>query len=60
MLDFVMITMGVGFFVASIFYVLACERMWDSHAARLCPRLDRDPRDHGLPRLRADQPRAVL
>jgi len=27
MLDFVMITMGVGFFVASIFYVLACERM---------------------------------
>ena len=27
MLDFVMITMGVGFFVASILYVLACERM---------------------------------
>jgi len=27
MLDFVMIAMGVGFFVASILYVLACERM---------------------------------
>jgi len=27
MLDFVMITIGVGFFVASILYVLACERM---------------------------------
>ena len=27
MLDFVMIAMGIGFFVASIFYVLACERM---------------------------------
>jgi len=27
MLDFVMIVIGVGFFVASILYVLACERM---------------------------------
>jgi len=27
MLDFVMLAIGVGFFVASIFYVLACERM---------------------------------
>lgn len=27
MLDFAMIAMGVGFFVASILYVLACERM---------------------------------
>jgi len=27
MFDFVMIAMGVGFFVASIFYVVACERM---------------------------------
>jgi len=27
MLDFVMIAMGVGFFAASVFYVLACERM---------------------------------
>jgi len=27
MLDTVMIALGVGFFVASIFYVLACERM---------------------------------
>jgi hypothetical protein len=27
MLDFVMIAIGVGFFVASILYVLACERM---------------------------------
>jgi hypothetical protein len=27
MLDFVMIAMGVGFFAASILYVLACERM---------------------------------
>jgi hypothetical protein len=27
MLDFVMIAMGVGFFCASILYVLACERM---------------------------------
>jgi len=27
MLDFVMIAMGVGFFVASVLYVLACERM---------------------------------
>jgi len=27
MLDFVMIAVGVGFFVASILYVLACERM---------------------------------
>jgi hypothetical protein len=27
MLDTVMIVLGVGFFVASILYVLACERM---------------------------------
>jgi len=27
MLDLVMIAAGVGFFVASILYVLACERM---------------------------------
>ena len=27
MLDFVMIALGVGFFVASVLYVLACERM---------------------------------
>ena len=27
MLDFAMLAIGVGFFVASIFYVLACERM---------------------------------
>jgi len=27
MLDFVMIAIGVGFFVASILYVFACERM---------------------------------
>jgi len=27
MLDFVMIAIGVGFFVASILYVLACERI---------------------------------
>jgi len=27
MLDFVMIALGVGFFVASLLYVLACERM---------------------------------
>jgi len=27
MLDFVMIAIGVGFFVASILYVLACEIM---------------------------------
>jgi hypothetical protein len=27
MLDVVMIVLGVGFFVASVFYVLACERM---------------------------------
>jgi hypothetical protein len=27
MLDVVMIALGVGFFVASVFYVLACERM---------------------------------
>jgi len=27
MLDFVMIAIGGGFFVASILYVLACERM---------------------------------
>jgi len=60
MLDFVMIAIGGGFFVASILYVLACERMWDGHAVRLHPRLDSDHRDHGLSRLRADQPRAVL
>jgi len=27
MLDFLMIAYGVGFFAASILYVLACERM---------------------------------
>jgi hypothetical protein len=27
MLDVLMIAMGSGFFVVSIFYVLACERM---------------------------------
>jgi len=27
MLDFLMIALGVGFFVASVLYVLACERM---------------------------------
>jgi hypothetical protein len=27
MLDVVLIAVGVGFFVASILYVLACERM---------------------------------
>jgi hypothetical protein len=27
MLDVVMIALGVGFFVASVLYVLACERM---------------------------------
>ena len=27
MLDIAMIALGVGFFVASILYVLACERM---------------------------------
>jgi hypothetical protein len=27
MLDFVMIALGVSFFVASVLYVLACERM---------------------------------
>ena len=27
MLDFVMIALGVGFFVAAVLYVLACERM---------------------------------
>jgi hypothetical protein len=27
MLDVVMLAIGVGFFVASILYVLACERM---------------------------------
>jgi hypothetical protein len=27
MLDFTMIALGVGFFVASVLYVLACERM---------------------------------
>jgi len=27
MLDTVMIALGVGFFVASVLYVLACERM---------------------------------
>jgi len=27
MLDFVTLAIGVGCFVASIFYVLACERM---------------------------------
>jgi hypothetical protein len=27
MLDVVMIVLGVGFFVASVLYVLACERM---------------------------------
>jgi len=27
MLDVVMITLGVGFFAASVLYVLACERM---------------------------------
>ena len=27
MLDFAMIAAGVGFFVASVLYVLACERM---------------------------------
>jgi len=27
MLDFLMIAYGVGFFVAAILYVLACERM---------------------------------
>ena len=27
MLDFVLLAIGVGFFVASILYVLACERM---------------------------------
>jgi len=27
MLDIVMVALGVGFFVVSIFYVLACERM---------------------------------
>jgi len=27
MLDIAMIALGVGFFVASVFYVLACERM---------------------------------
>jgi hypothetical protein len=27
MLDVVMIAIGVGFFVASVLYVLACERM---------------------------------
>jgi len=58
MLDTVMIALGVAFFAASVLYVLACERMWN--AARLCPRLDRDHRHHGLSRLRADQPRAVL
>ena len=58
MLDVAMMALGVGFFVASVLYVLACERMGD--AARLRPRLDRDHRDHGLSRLRTDQPRAVL
>jgi hypothetical protein len=27
MLDVVMIVLGVGFFIASVLYVLACERM---------------------------------
>jgi hypothetical protein len=27
MLDFTMIVLGVGFFAASVLYVLACERM---------------------------------
>jgi hypothetical protein len=27
MLDVVMVALGVGFFVASVLYVLACERM---------------------------------
>lgn len=27
MLDFVLLATGVGFFVASVLYVLACERM---------------------------------
>ena len=27
MLDFVMIALGVGFFAASVLYVLACDRM---------------------------------
>jgi len=60
MLDVVLIAVGVGFFVASVLYVLACERMWDSHAGRLHPRLDRNRRDNGLSRLRADKPRDVL
>ena len=27
MLDFLMIALGVGFFVAAVLYVLACEKM---------------------------------
>jgi hypothetical protein len=27
MLDVVMIALGIGFFAAAVFYVLACERM---------------------------------
>jgi len=60
MLDFLMIAGGVAFFVVAILYVLACEKMWGGDAIRLRPGRDRDHRDHGLSRLRADQPRAVL
>jgi len=60
MLDFLMIAYGVGFFVIAILYSLACEKMWGGYADRLHPRRDRDHRAHGLSRLCADQPRAVL
>jgi len=60
MLDFLMIAGGVAFFAVAILYVLACEKMWGGYAGRLYSRRDRDDRDHGLSRLCADQPRAVL
>jgi len=61
MLDVMMVAIALGFFVLALGYVIACDRMWGArHGLRLRPRLDHDPRDHGLSGLRADPARALL
>jgi len=60
MLDFAMIALGVGMLLAFLGYSFLCEKMWGSHAVRLCAGRRRIARDPDLSRLRARAPRKIL
>jgi hypothetical protein len=61
MLDVIMLAMGIAFFVLSVGYVVACDRLrGDRHDHRLFARRPRDRRADVLSRLRFAAAGAVL